>query len=200
MARHGFATVFFLGLLAFGCAGVRERAESRDPRVRIRTELGDLVVEVYAERAPITAANFLRYVDENRFESASFYRVVTMENQPNDSIRIEVVQGGIGFVESDLRLPPIPHETTDRTGVRHRDGTISMARLEPGTASSEFFVCFGEQPELDFGGRRNPDGQGFAAFGRVREGMDTVRKIHGRGGRDQMLDSPVRILEVARVP
>ena len=158
-----------------------------NPRVLIETELGDIQVEVYEEAAPVTASNFLRYVDEGRFAGAHFYRVVTMANQPDDSIKIEVIQGGLGFEESESRLPPIPHETTTVTGVLHTDGTLSMARNAPGTAASEFFICIGDQPALDFGGRRNPDGQGFAAFGRVVEGMDVVRAIQSRPADGQML-------------
>jgi peptidyl-prolyl cis-trans isomerase A (cyclophilin A) len=160
----------------------------------METELGPIVVEVYTEKAPITAANFLRYVREARFEGASFYRTVTMANQPDSPVRIEVIQGGLGFEENDLRLSEIAYETTEMTGLRHVDGAISMARLDPGTASSEFFICVGDQPELDYGGARNPDGQGFAAFGRVVEGADVVREIHRRPEKDQMLAPPVRIL------
>jgi peptidyl-prolyl cis-trans isomerase A (cyclophilin A) len=165
----------------------------------LSTELGDIIIEVYTHKAPITARNFLRYVDENRFKEANFYRVVTMNNQPNNDIKIEVIQGGIGFIESDVRLPPIIHETTDRTGIRHTDGVISMARAEPGTASSEFFICIGDQPELDFGGKRNPDGQGFAAFGQVVQGMEVVKKIHTQPAHEQMLVSPVKITTVRRI-
>lgn len=163
------------------------------------TELGDIVIEVYIDKAPITASNFLRYVDENRFKKAHFYRVVTRNNQPNNDIKIEVIQGGIGFVESASRLQPIIHETTDKTGILHRDGIISMARAEPGTASSEFFICIGDQPELDFEGRRNPDGQGFAAFGQVIKGMDVVREVQQQPAEEQMLISPIKISKVSRI-
>ncbi len=168
------------------------------PKVIIETDLGDITVEVDLKNAPITAANFMRYVDEGRFEIASFYRVVRMDNQPQNDVKIEVIQGGIGFGESDLRLDPIKHETTAETGILHKDGVISMARLEPGSAASEIFICIGDQPELDFEGRRNPDGQGFAAFGYVVEGMDVVRKIQAQADTDQMLDEPVKIISVKR--
>ncbi len=190
MLRHSlFLAIAFAPL---GCAPA-------NPRVLMDTEQGDIVVEVFAEAAPVTAANFLRYVDEGRFEGAYFYRVVTTANQPNDSIKIAVIQGGLGFDEHESRLPPIPHETTAATGILHTDGTISMARNEPGSASSEFFICVGDQPELDFAGRRNPDGQGFAAFGRVVEGMDVVRAIQGRPAEGQMLQEVVRIRNVQRL-
>jgi peptidyl-prolyl cis-trans isomerase A (cyclophilin A) len=181
------------GLPRSGAAGAAPRAADA-PRVRLETDLGAIVVEVYPDRAPASAANFLRYVEEGRFDGAAFYRVVTPGNQPDNPVKIEVIQGGLGFADDHpRRLPPIPHETTAATGLAHRDGTLSMARLEPGTASGEFFLCVGDQPELDFGGRRNPDGQGFAAFGRVVEGMEVVRRIHRLPADGQMLVEPVAI-------
>ena len=167
-----------------------------NPEVIIETELGDIQVEIYEDKCPVTAGNFLRYVDENRFEGATFYRTVTVDNQPDDDIKIQVIQGGIGGDTLNLRLPPIAHETTEQTGILHKEGTISMARLEPGTASSEFFICIGDQPELDFGGDRNPDGQGFAAFGRVVEGMDVVREIQAQPADGQWLSPEITIADV----
>jgi len=164
--------------------------------VQISTEMGNITIEIYDKRAPLTASNFLRYVDEGLFTDAKFYRVVTNENQPFNDIKIEVIQGGL-FTEERM-YEPIKHETTRETGVLHEDGVVSMARNEPGTATSEFFICIGEQPELDFGGRRNPDGQGFAAFGRVIEGMQVVRKIQQQPENEQMLDHEVRIINITR--
>jgi peptidyl-prolyl cis-trans isomerase A (cyclophilin A) len=168
------------------------------PRVALETALGTIVVELEPARAPITTANFLRYVDEGLFGGATFYRVVRDDNQPDNPVRIDVIQGGLGFHDEPRPLPPIAHETSEITGVRHLDGTLSMARSEPGTASSEVFICVGDQPELDFGGRRNPDGQGFAAFGRVIEGMDVVRAIHRSPAEGQFLRRPVEIHTVRR--
>ena len=187
-------------MLSTICALIACRsAVQENPVVLIKTELGDIIVEVYLHKAPITSKNFMRYVNENRFKDAFFYRVVRMDNQPDDDVKIEVIQGGIGFVESELRLPSIIHESTDETGLLHKDGVISMARAAPGTASSEFFICVGDQPALDFGGVRNPDGVGFAAFGKVIGGMDAVREIHGKEADGQMLKNPVRIIEFRRL-
>jgi peptidyl-prolyl cis-trans isomerase A (cyclophilin A) len=169
-------------------------------RVRIETDAGVIVADIDSARAPRTAANFLRYVRDGRYDNGAFYRVVTRTNQPRDSIRIEVIQGGIDR-DGAKRLPAIEHETTEQTGLRHEDGTLSMARGRPGSASSEFFIVVASQPSLDFGGRRNPDGQGFAAFGRVVEGMDVVRRIQAMpadSGPPQRLRTVVRILQ-ARV-
>jgi peptidyl-prolyl cis-trans isomerase A (cyclophilin A) len=170
-------------------------------RVRIDTDSGAITVEVYADRAPVTAANFLRYVSEGRYDGGAFYRAVTMRNQPTNAVKIEVIQGGLD-ADSAKRLPPIAHETTAMTGLRHTDGAISMARGAPGSASSEFFICIGDQPELDMGGRRNPDGQGFAAFGRVVDGMDVARRIQRMPADSvppQRMPTVVRIRSVALV-
>ncbi|MFC1535634.1 peptidylprolyl isomerase [Candidatus Neomarinimicrobiota bacterium] len=171
--------------------------QTKPPQVLIRTELGDIRVELYPDQAPVTAANFLRYVDEGHFAGALFYRTVHMDNQPDSPVKIEVIQGGLAVDTSFY--PPIEHETTAMTGLKHLDGTISMARLEPGSASSEFFICIGDQPELDFGGRRNPDGQGFAAFGRVIHGMDVVRLIQQQPANGQWLEPPIAIANITRV-
>jgi peptidyl-prolyl cis-trans isomerase A (cyclophilin A) len=141
----------------------------------ITTTLGQITVELYPKNAPITVANFLNYVDAHLYDSSSFFRSVTMSNQPKDSVKIEVIQGG--NVDSLKQLPPIQLETTTQTGLLHQNGTISMARSTPNSATSSFFICINDQPSLDFGGRRNKDGQGFAAFGKVTSGMDVVKKI-----------------------
>ena len=166
--------------------------------ISMGTELGSIQMELYPDRAPITVSNFLRYVDENRYEDFHFYRVVHMENQPDNDVKIEVIQGGLGFDKHPMELPTIVHETTDKTGIRHLNGTLSMARMEPGTASSEIFICINDQPELDFGGKRNPDSQGFAAFGKVISGMDVVRKIQLLPETNQMLDKVVKVNSIQR--
>jgi len=187
-----------IALVVAGCGVPRQRGAARqgNPRVVFQTGLGDITMEVYKKQAPVTAANFLRYVDKHRFKGASFYRTVRPDNQPNNAIKIEVIQGGLKDDEGHRGLPPIEHETTARTGVLHRDGTVSMARAEPGTASSEFFICIGDQPELDFGGKRNPDGQGFAAFGRVISGMEVVRRIQAQPADGQWLTPDIPITAV----
>ncbi len=172
---------------------------AENPRVLIKTELGNITVEIYEQDVPITAANFLKYVDEGRYKNGCFYRVVTTDNQPNQKIKIEVIQGGLTPETQGNRLPPIEHETTDRTGILHKDGVISMARSKPGTASSEFFICVGDQPGLDFGGQRNSDGQGFAAFGKVVSGMKVVKKIHQQSADGQMLNPQIKILDIIRL-
>lgn len=167
--------------------------------VLLETELGNIEVAIDRGRAPITAANFLHYVDEGFYNGGRFHRTVTPDNQPNDTIRIEVIQGGVDPARKDESNPPIPLERTTATGLAHRDGTISMARFAPDSAVSDIFFCIGDQPTLDFGGMRNPDGQGFAAFGAVVAGMDVVRAIQGRPYEGQSLTPPIAITGAWRI-
>lgn len=166
-------------------------------RVRMVTDSGTIVMVLEPAKAPLTVANFLRYVDEHRYDGGSFYRAVTLKNQlpAAQQPQIEVIQGGID-ADSSKRLPAITHETNDRSGIKHTDGVISMARGAPGSASSEFFFVINDQPALDFGGKRNPDGQGFAAFGRVVSGMDVVRRIQRMPSDAQ---PPQRMMTVVRI-
>jgi peptidyl-prolyl cis-trans isomerase A (cyclophilin A) len=161
--------------------------------VVLDTELGEIQLSLDADRAPLTTANFLRYLDAGLFVSASFYRTVHEGNQPDDAVRIAVIQGGLGDAREAEALPPIRMEGTAETGLRHLDGTISMARLGPDTARGEFFICVGDQPELDEGGHRNSDGFGFAAFGRVMSGMSVVRAIHRSPVEQQLLTPSIEI-------
>lgn len=177
-------------------------AATASPLVRLHTTLGIIEAELAADKAPASVANFLRYVDADRYTGGQFHRTVTLhpDNQPNSTVKIEVIQGGVNpeFTEKDW--PAITLERTRDTGLRHLDGTLSMARAGPDTATSDFFVCIGDQPELDFGGKRNPDGQGFAAFGRVTKGLDIIRKIQSAPADGQKLTPPVRIVKIERLP
>lgn len=190
MRKFSFLLIFCVALCA---------RSKPNPMVKMETPYGDIQIEIFEKQAPITAANFLKYVDENRFAEAHFYRVVRMDNQPNNDVKIEVVQGGLGWDEHPKRMAAIAHETTKQTGILHINGALSMARGEPGTADAEFFFCIGDQPELDFGGHRNPDGQGFAAFGQVREGIDVLKKIQNLEDSEQMLVEKVPILKISRM-
>lgn len=178
-------------------SGLHAQPVERKEKIIIKTERGDIHATIDLKRAPVTSSNFLRYIDAGLFDSACFYRVVRTDNQPDNNVLIEVIQGGL-YEEEERGFPPIAHETTATTGIRHRNGTISMARAEPGSATSEFFFCVGDQPELDYGGMRNPDLQGFAAFGKVTKGMDVVMRIHSVNAPEQYLDKPVVILKIIR--
>jgi peptidyl-prolyl cis-trans isomerase A (cyclophilin A) len=163
----------------------------------IKTSLGDIHIEIYPQKAPLTAANFLKYVDQKLYDGTNFFRVCTPENEKERQIKIEVIQGG--DVPEVKQFAPIAIETTQKTGINHEDGTLSMARDTPNSATSSFFICIGNQPELDFAGKRNPDGQGFAAFGRVTKGMNVVRKIQAQKEMGQYLITPVTIHSIKRM-
>jgi peptidyl-prolyl cis-trans isomerase A (cyclophilin A) len=184
-------------LAALACGA---RKEDAPVRVVLQTELGEIEVELDAAKAPATTANFLKYVERKFYDGGAFHRTVRADNQPRDKVRIGVVQAGIDPKRQKDELPPIKLERTRDTKLAHKDGTISMARDGPDTATSDFFLCVGDQPELDFGGKRNPDGQGFAAFGRVVRGMDVVRKIQAAPADGQKLAPPVKILKARRKP
>ncbi|HYJ12120.1 MAG TPA: peptidylprolyl isomerase [Thermomicrobiales bacterium] len=195
--------------------------ETNGVNVVLETEFGNIVVALDTARAPRTAENFLFYVDGGFYDGGKFHRTVTAENNantnlksekigkgieapvderklPNDQIAIQVIQGGINPDRSDEQRGPLALERTSETGLKHLDGTISMARFTPDSAVSDFFICIGDTPELDFGGKRNPDGQGFAAFGQVIEGLDVVRTIQLQPANGQALDPVVPIVRASR--
>lgn len=138
----------------------------------------------------------MNYVDQDLYKNSSFFRVCTNANEAEREIKIEVIQGG--NVREGKEFPPIKLETTEETGLFHKNGTISMARSDPDSATSSFFICINDQPELDYGGKRNPDGQGFAAFGKVTRGMDVIKVIQAQSELDQFLIEPVRIKNIIR--
>lgn len=169
-------------------------------RVSLQTSEGPIILELETERAPVTSANFLRYVDQKRFDGITFYRATK-------------VAPGYGLIQGGARndpkraLPPIAHEPTSQTGLSHIDGAISMARNAPGSASGDFFITIGAMPSMDADPKQPGDNLGFAVFGRVVEGMDVVHRIleapisptEGEGVmRGQMLAAPVRIVAARR--
>jgi len=168
-------------------------------RVLLATDAGDIEIEVDPVRAPITAGNFLHYVDARLFDEGVFHRTVRPDNQQEKPVKIDVIQARANRARQSEFPPPIQLERTNVTKLLHQNGTISMARAEPNTGGSEFFICVGDQPSLDYGGARNPDGQGFAAFGRVVRGMDVVRKIQMSPAKGETLTPPIRIVSARRV-
>ena len=195
----GFFTLLFLRMTDSASAQIPLTVAPI--RVLFQTTLGEIVIDLDTERAPITTSNFLQYVETGLYDGAEFYRTVRLnpDNQPDNTIKIEVIQGGIDSASDSEAIVPIQLESTSVTGLKHLDGVISMARSDPNSATTEFFICIGDQPELDFGGLRNPDGQGFAAFGRVIEGMDVVQRIHQAPFDEQALTPPVKIVRVTRL-
>jgi peptidyl-prolyl cis-trans isomerase A (cyclophilin A) len=170
--------------------------------VVIETSIGSIEVAVDPVQAPLTAANFLRYVDAKMYDGGRFHRAVRLDNQVRKDVVIEVIQGGRSPERSKTEkgFGAIPLERTSVTTLKHVDGAISMARgATADSASSDFFLCVGPQPALDFGGARAADGQGFAAFGRVTSGMDVVRRIQaGQTNDREQLIEPVAIVRAYR--
>lgn len=176
----------------------RDELVTAKPRLLLQTALGDIELELDTRAAPRTVTNFLHNAHQGFYADGIFFRTVRPGNQPTNDVKISVIQAKANPSRSNEFLPAIPLERTRETGLRHLDGTLSMARDKPDSAQDHFFICVGDQPELDFGGRRNPDGQGFAAFGRVVKGMEVVRKIHASAAEGQTLTPPVRIQRVIR--
>jgi len=178
-------------------------------RVVFETELGAITVEVDIAKAPITGQNFLKYVDGKFYDGGVVNRAVRPDNTVRHDVEIQVIQFQSDPARRRELFPPIPLERTSLTGLRHLNGALSMARSGPDTATSSFSIMIGDQPSLDFGGARNADGQGFAVFGRVVEGMDVVRKIQAAptaaaGVRaaygTETLSPPIKILRAYRKP
>ncbi|MEO5996438.1 MAG: peptidylprolyl isomerase [Chitinophagaceae bacterium] len=193
---HRISFVLFI-LLAAACTS----PDHKNPRIEIQTKSGEIEIELYADKAPLTVKTFLSYVDSGFFRNAFFYRVLNDNNQPSDAFKANFIQGGIwkSARRRSETLKGIPHESTRQTQILHTDGVISLARLEPGTATTEFFICIGDQPGFDYGGANNPDKQGYAAFGKVIRGMDIVVKIYNEPEFDQAFDPLVPIFNVKRL-
>jgi peptidyl-prolyl cis-trans isomerase A (cyclophilin A) len=191
-------------LIATGLAATatpRAYAQSARTRVRIETEKGVIVAELADDKAPITVANFLRYVDSGHMDSAWFYRASKAPNAPT----IGIIEAG--YKDPAKLFPPIAHESTTQTGLRHLDGTLSMARFEPGTAAGDWTICCGEAVYLDAQPNWPGDNLGYAAFGQVIDGMDVVRAILAlpTGGaalnpamQGEILDPPVKFISARR--
>ena len=203
-------SVLVIGAVAFGhgSAGVKSlpanqpqaAPDAGEVRVRIETPLGNITLAIDTRRAPISAANFLKYVDGGFYDGGRFHRATRPDNYtpaPPNRPMMEIIQGGIDPAKKPF--DPIPLKRTSVTGLKHVAGTVSMARGAADTARADFFILLDDQPSLDFGGMRFDDGQGAAAFGRVVAGLDVVRKIQQQPVEKQALTPPVPIVRVARV-
>ena len=193
----------FLALLLMACAMPATAQKAGLTRVKLETAEGPIVLDVDTKRAPITAGNFLRYVDQKKLDGTYFYRTAKTKGAE-----------GRGFVQGGIRhnirrsLPPIAHEPTSKTGIKHVSGTISMARTTPGSAMGDFFIILNDMPSMDADPARKGDNVGYAAFGHVVSGLDTVRRIlnaptvKGAGSgamKDQFIAAPIRIVTARRV-
>ena len=189
--------LFIVTVISFSC----HSHYSKGTFVKLETQYGDVTIELYPKNAPLTVQNFLTYVDSGFYKQSTFYRVLKSENQPTNSFRSDLIQGGIyqSNYKKSVILKGIPHESTRDTKLSHLDGSISLARTLPGTASSEFFICIGNQPAYDYGGNSNPEKQGYAVFGRVVKGMEIIRQIHNLPENGEDYITPVLILNIERV-
>jgi peptidyl-prolyl cis-trans isomerase A (cyclophilin A) len=194
---------FLAAAAAAAASPALAQAPAAPVRVKLETADGPIVLELYLDKAPITAGNFLRYVDGKRFDGATFYRASKVPNAPEFGL----IQGGVQNDPAKV-LKPIAHEPTTKTGLSHTDGVISMGRTNPGTATSDFFIVLGDMTYMDADPKQPGDNLGFAAFGKVVEGMDTARKIlaeptsqtAGVGVmKGEMLAKPVKIISARRV-
>ena len=196
---RAITTVMLVCGAATHLAGFRQ-----NPVVVFETEKGAIEIEVDAEHAPVSAANFLKYVDGGFYAGGTVNRAVRPDNTTRHDVEIQVIQFQMNAARQPDRFPPIALERTSVTGLRHLDGTVSMARNGPDTATASFSIVIGDQPEMDFGGRRNADGQGFAVFGRVVRGMDVVRAIQvsptGASGPygSESLMPPIKVVGASR--
>ena len=170
------------------------------PHVIIESEYGDIEVELYADKAPQTVAAFLANIDEGHFKNASFYRVIKNDNVPEE-YNTGLIQGGIYQTQPDniAKQKKVPHESPRQTGLSHSSGIISMARTTPGSATSEFFICIGDQRQFDSSSRGSADGLGYAAFGKVFKGMDVVGKIQNKKNDGEDFVTPIIIKSIKRL-
>jgi peptidyl-prolyl cis-trans isomerase A (cyclophilin A) len=189
-------SLIILAILMVCCS----QPQDKYPHVVIETKAGDIEIELYNDKAPKSVEAFLRNVDSGTYKNATFYRILNEENQQSDALKASLIQGGIYRTKrlATKTFPAVPHETTEQTGILHKDGVISYARQEPGTATTEFFICLGDQPGFDYGGTNNADKQGYAAFGKVVKGMDIVKNIYRRPEDGQAFDPPVPIFNIRR--
>lgn len=208
--KNGYSWLRAIRLVCLGmaatviCGGIFRCASHKtyhNPVVVIETKFGDITLELYPQKAPATVSAFLKNIDSGYFNNCSFYRVLRKDNQVTGSLHSYLIQGGIWQSNPELKskFNPIAHEPTNETGILHKRGTISMARNEPGTATSEFFICVEDEPGFDYGGKNNADGLGYAAFGKVVEGMETVTKIYRQPENEQRFIPPVTILSIHRL-
>lgn len=199
MSKRLIPLFLILALIGFNCTP----SGFKSPTIEIKTTFGDIFVELYPDKAPKTVAGFLSYVDAGYFKEINFYRVLKKEDQPSNAFKSEIIQGGLWRtdLEKQKTIPGIPHETTKETGILHKAGVISLARSEPGSASTEFFICLTDQPVYDYGGGASPEKErlGYSAFGRVVKGFDVVKKIYQQPDIGTQFTTPVRIFNIVRV-
>ena len=192
---YKYYTVLLIASL-FSCS----QPHYKNPHILISTQLGDIEIELFPDQAPKTVRSFLAFIDSGYYTNSFFYRVLKAEELPTDN-NTGIIQGGIWQTRPDIKtpIPGIEHESTKQTGLSHVSGTISLARTTPGSATTEFFICIGDQTILDYGETGTEDGQGFAAFGKVFKGMPVVRKIQAQNSRGDAFTEKIVIRKIERL-
>jgi peptidyl-prolyl cis-trans isomerase A (cyclophilin A) len=194
-----FKNIFFIAVVFSACSQPKKYSK---PTIDIKTYFGDIIVELYPEKAPKTVAAFLSYVDSGYYKNTSFYRVLKKEDQSMNVAKTQLIQGGLWQTnfKKQQSIPGIPLETTKQTGILHQEGVISLARNEdPNSGNTEFFICMDDEPDYDYGGDASPDKKGYVTFGRVIDGMKYVKQIHEQPDYETNLRPPIKIINITRL-
>lgn len=193
---------FSIVLMFFLCFGCQQKKKYSHPTIAIQTYYGDIVVELYPEKAPKTVAAFLSYVDSGFYKNTTFYRVLKKEDQSMNVTKADLIQGGLWQtkLKKQQAIPGIPLETTQQTGILHKEGVISLARNEdPNSGNTEFFICLDDEPDYDYGGAASPDKKGYATFGKVSDGLKFVKQIHEQPDFETNFNPPIKIINIKRL-
>ncbi|MGN6195584.1 MAG: peptidylprolyl isomerase [Ginsengibacter sp.] len=194
-----FKNIFFIAIVFSACSQPKKYSK---PTIDIKTYFGDIIVELYPEKAPKTVAAFLSYVDSGYYKNTSFYRVLKKEDQSMNIAKTQLIQGGLWQTnfKKQQSIPGIPLETTKQTGILHQEGVISLARNEdPNSGNTEFFICMDDEPDYDYGGDASPDKKGYVTFGRVIDGMKYVKQIHEQPDYETNFRPPIKIINITRL-
>jgi len=189
-----------VAVVIFGCSQNKKKYDK--PTIDIQTYYGDIIVELYPEKAPKTVAAFLSYVDSGYYKNTTFYRVLKKEDQAMNVAKTQLIQGGLWQTKfkKQQTITGIPLETTKQTGILHTEGVISLARGEAANSgNTEFFICMDAEPDYDYGGDASPDKQGYTTFGKVIEGMEFVKQIHQQPDFETNFNPPIKIINITRL-
>lgn len=190
----------FLAIILSACSQKKKKYDK--PTIDIQTYYGDIIVELYPDKAPKTVAAFLSYVDSGFYRNTSFYRVLKKEDQAMNTDKAQLIQGGLWLtkLKKQQAIPGIPLETTKQTGILHKEGVISLARgVEANSGNTEFFICMDDEPDYDYGGDASPDKKGYATFGKVIDGMKYVDQIHEQPDFETNFRPPIKIINIVRL-
>jgi len=183
-------------------AGCNQEKKYTKPTIDIQTYYGDIIIELYPDKAPKTVAAFLSFIDSGYFKNTTFYRVLKKDDQPMNAAKTQLIQGGLwqSKFKKQQTIPGIPLETTKQTGILHQEGVLSLARSEEANSgNTEFFICMDDEPDYDYGGAASPDKKGYVTFGRVISGMKYVKQIHSQPDYETNFNPPIKIINIKRL-